>query len=359
MPKVGQKLVKKRPTAVGVYVFAGGFTIGVKAVGFDVSHHFEDDPPYGATIVKKNLPDIEIHAGFDNWPRLTGVDFVYGNPPCAAWSQAGSANKAGKSWRDSSLVDCTRRHFSLLDLMRPRVWAWESVQRAWTLGRELVDELASKAAKIGYSTTIWLHDAVNLGVPQKRPRFFMVCHDVELDFKDRYDPPITVEMALRGVDRGEPLEKFLNSMSRDVIEQMNTGENLRSAWERWRGNRPVNLNSRGQVKGRPSFSYIRPRPDAPSQVVRQEMIHPTENRGMSENEIKTLCGFPKSYSFDGRKDAPYLIGRGVCPPVAKHLAQIVSDGIASGKSITIPFYRVVNQTKSPTTTLLIKEMSDA
>lgn len=355
MPKIDDD--EDNLTAVGAYVFAGGFTIGVRAAGFDVLCHLEGDGGYGAPTAKLNFPDLPIHVGPEKWPidELAGeVDFVYGNPPCAAWSQAGSANKGGKSWKDSSLVDCTRKHFNLLRSLRPRAWAWESVQRAWTLGREMVDDMARRASDVGYSTTVWLHDAANLGTPQRRRRFFMVCHSVELEFPDRFDRHETVEealerIALRGDEDDVPLESFLRSVSPKIVQKMLPGENLRGAWERLTPIEQRELNSRGQPRGRPSFSYVRPHPNRPSPVIRQETVHPTEPRGMSLRELRVLCGFPDWFKIRDRTPA-YLLGRGVCPPVGEHLANVVRIGLSKNRVVRAPTYRLIDQTGDETNT---------
>lgn len=357
MPKP-RRLLPSEFKAVGCYVFAGGFTLGVKSAGFEVNAHLEGKPAYGAATVRRNMPNVVIHQGFDEWPidelSETGVDFVFGNPPCAAWSRAGSSNRRGRSWRDSRLVDCTREHFSLLETIRPRAWAWESVQEAWKLGRELVDALANRAADLGYSTTVWLHDAANLGVPQRRRRFFMVCHDVELDFPDRFDEPTTVAEALKAVSgrSSPPLQDFMKRISPRVVSAVRQGENLRTAWERENPESQRTVNARGQVSGRPSYSYVRPRMDRPSPVVRQEMIHPTEHRGMTVDELKVLSGFPLKYDIVGT-DPAYLIGRGVCPPVGEHLAKIVMRGLVRSLMVREPTYRVVDQTRDQTVTTVI------
>ena len=43
--------------ALGSYIFAGGFTIGVKK-HFDIEAHFEGDGAYGADTFSLNYPDI-------------------------------------------------------------------------------------------------------------------------------------------------------------------------------------------------------------------------------------------------------------------------------------------------------------
>ena len=99
-----------KPTAIGAYIFAGGFTLGVRE-HFEVRAHLEESK-YGVATFTKNQPGIPVYFPPENWPISTlkrdhePIHFVYGNPPCAAWSGAGAATKKGRScsssWRPKS-----------------------------------------------------------------------------------------------------------------------------------------------------------------------------------------------------------------------------------------------------------------
>lgn len=355
MPKIGDSGIKtmpKRFTAVGAYVFAGGFTVGVKASSmFDVLCHLEESD-YGVATFKRNNADVPVHYPQAQWPvdrlKKSHVDFVYGNPPCAAWSVAGTSRHHGGSWRDSGLIECTRRHFSLLRDLRPTVHAWESVQQAWTDGREFVEDLAAQATELGYASYVWLHDASNLGVPQTRKRFFMVCSRVVIDFPERYDQPKTVAEALSevGSDKGASCSANVEKVPEEWLSQMHQGETLRSLWERMTPEDERMLNSAGRVKGRPTFAIKRLHADRPSGVVRHELVHPTEPRPLGLKEIQHLCGYPLSYEFVG-SSPPHQVGRGVCPPVAKHLAEVVASALAKNESVNSLELTIVDQTQRP------------
>lgn len=349
-PKPITRSIAKRFTAVGAYIFAGGFTVGVKQAGFDVRVHLEESN-YGVATALKNIQNLKVYYPMSAWPLddlASGprIDFLYGNPPCAAWSQAGSATKKGRTWDSSSLVDCTRRYFNLFERLRPKVWAWESVQRAWTLGRSLVDEFAARAMDFGYSVTILLHDAQYLGVPQVRKRFFMVCHDVELDFIEPSWEIQTIDDALAELDDpGEPLEHNLRKHRR-LLDLVRPGENLSSAWNRLTPEHLQVRGERGQMVGRPPFTIKRSRSGQPAPVVMHELIHPTEPRGLSIAELAHLCSYPQGYEFVGAKDAGQ-VGRGVCPNVGKYLAKNVIRAVEADVVVASPTYRLVDVTKPP------------
>jgi DNA (cytosine-5)-methyltransferase 1 len=331
--------------AIGAYIFAGGFTVGVSK-HFDVACHLEETN-YGVATARRNFPDLPIHYGPDKWPldelKKHEWDFVYGNPPCAAWSVIGNNIVKGIDWRIDPRINCTRKHFSLLEDLKPSVWAWESVQRAWTAGEEFVRGLAQRARALGYSTTIFLHDAQYLGVPQRRQRFFMVAHRIEVDFEEPAWEVTTIEEALRGInDRGEPLERIIG-MVRWLLPHIKQGENLSSAFTRMTPPSEIKINNRGQVAGRPPIAVKRARAGQPAPVIMQELLHPTEDRGLSIRELATLCGYPTTYEFTGN-EIVRQIGRGVCPPVGEYLARQVARAVRQARPVREPTLRLVDYT---------------
>lgn len=337
-----------RPKAIGAWIFSGGFSIGVQK-HFDVACHLEETN-YGVATARKNMPNLPIHVGKENWPleelKKHEWDFVFGNPACSAWSQAGAATKKGRTWDSSPLVNCTRAHFDLIEVLRPKVWAWESVQRAWTLGESFVRGLATRAVGMGYSTTILLHDAQYLGVPQRRQRFFMLCHCVELPIATPEWATTTIDEALRSInDRGEPLERNIGKV-RWLLPHVRQGENLSSAFSRVVPEAEVKIGDRGQVVGRPPFTIKRARSGQPAPVVMHELVHPTEDRGLSIRELATLSGYPSMYEFVGATDAGQ-VGRGVCPPVGAYLAEQVARAVRADVAVAEPRMTLVDYTRPP------------
>lgn len=366
MPRVGEVGVRPdatvRPTAVGSYIFAGGMTLGTVQAGFDVLCHLEESD-YGVATARKNMSWLPVHVGPDSWPlddlRRRGVDYVYGNPPCAAWSNAGAATKKGRSWDSSGLVDCTRRHFRTMEVLRPRVWAWESVRRAWQIGRDFVVSLAGRAAELGYSTTVLLHDARYLGVPQARPRMFVVCHRVEFEPVEPTWTETTIEEALAQVpasQRGEPLDRNVRKVA-GMVKMMRQGENLAALWMRLTPEEKRERNDRGFMKGRPAFTIKRARSGRPAPVVMHELVHPTEHRALSVRELAHLCGYPLWYEFVGARDAGQ-IGRGVCPPVAEWLARAARHACSAGRDVVRPELRLVDYGTPPGRAELVPYATD-
>jgi site-specific DNA-cytosine methylase len=325
---------RKRFTAAGFQIFAGGFTLGVERY-FQVLMHLEENN-YGVATFRHNRPRIPVYIGHDDFPmdKLDGVDFLYGNPPCAAWSVAGYTKTRGPDkWKTDERVGCTERFFGLLKTVRPKMWVWESVTQAFSKGLSFVMGLTREAAKLGYSVSFLLHDAQWFGLPQVRKRFFMVVHQVAFrpivpSFKA---PPTPLEVLKGAVKGGEPCWGKSGTEKRwtaDLIKDIEPGTRIRNHWEALKkGSEDTwERNANGTIKGRPSFGHCRLPLDRPGgAIVGYGLIHPTEHRFISTEEMQVLSGFPCDYHFTPRGSSARMseIARGVCPPVAAWLARSV------------------------------------
>ncbi len=81
---LASKPVGMGPTALGVHIFAGGFTVGVMDAGFKVLAHLEDSA-YGVSTAVHNFPGLDVRIGRENWQEtefVNKVDLLYANPPC-------------------------------------------------------------------------------------------------------------------------------------------------------------------------------------------------------------------------------------------------------------------------------------
>lgn len=327
--------------AVGAYIFAGGFTVGVKQAGFEVLAHLEGNS-YGVSTAKLNFPELDVRYGPEHWNlddfRDQELDLIYGNPPCAAWSVNNPNSHVADRWRADPRVACTLKHFSLLEELRPKVWLWESVPQAPIKGKELVDELTARALKLGYAVTQVFHDARWLGAPQARPRWMLVCHRIALSWPmPNWAPAPSPDQVLAEVTpRGSPA--FDSGQRRGygpkLIAKIKPGERLRKFWERTHPEAKRTIKANGHTKGRPGFGHVRLRSEgiAPA-TVGYAFLHPTEHRFCTLNEVQAIAGFPDEFEFDGLgAQNGYalelnLIARGVCPPVGRWFASAVAASL--------------------------------
>jgi site-specific DNA-cytosine methylase len=320
--------------ALGAYIFAGGFTVGVKRAGFDVTCHLEGSN-YGVPTAKANWPELPVHFPEAAWPtdgpEVDALDFVYCNPPCAVFSPMGIVTTRGAdSWRDDPRTSCWHHAFGLLERKRPRAWACESVPQAYTRGRPMIDDMTRRALEMGYSVTHLLLDAKWTGIPQSRKRFFLVCHRPSrlTGHQFNYAPPPTVGDVLATVP--EPGHRTITTSRKDwyhLIENTPPGDRVVHTWERFHPEETRERNAQGKVKGRPSFQDRRLRADEVMGAwVGDKFYHPTEHRHIGVNEAKAICGYPPEFIIakSDMRGFGSLLARAVMPTVGEWLGRAVA-----------------------------------
>lgn len=330
-----------KPEAVGVHIFAGGFSLGMKQAGFRVRAHFEASE-YGVATSKANHPELDVWTDPGKWEGHVGQyqpDVVFCNPPCAPWSAAGSKVKGGK--RDYSAgadprdprVACFHQAFGFLKV-RPKVLAIESVTRLWTAGRALADGLIAQATDDGYETSVVLHDGLECGLPQRRKRVFLVFHRVGIEWARPSEPgPRTVREAFADLlDPDQEIGRVCPEWA-ELIPDVPPGGRLRDAYmRRWGESRWD--EARGVYGGRPGFLRRRLKWDAPSPTVTGDpcLYHPEENRVLSVREAQVLCGYPADYEFVGAIGRKYAqIAQAVTPPVGRWLGKTLIQALKAEK----------------------------
>ena len=166
---------------VDLFAGAGGLTLGAEQAGFDVAAAVEFDPVHAATH-ELNFPrstvicrDVRGLSG-DDIRREAGlgrrvVDAVVGGPPCQGFSLIG--HRVLTDPRNELVFHFLR----LVDELRPRTFLMENVPgMASGSHTQLLRELIDRFQAIGYSVRLpyRILNAGNFGVPQNRPRLFLL-----------------------------------------------------------------------------------------------------------------------------------------------------------------------------------------
>lgn len=327
-----------RLKALGVFIFAGLFTEGVKR-HFDVMAHLEDGP-FGVLTARHNNPGMPVFDDPAKWPQKesTGpIDFIFCNPPCAPWSPAAAGRDL--QWQDDPRVACWHTAFAMLKRFRPTVWASESVRGAFVKGRPLMDHLAAQARELGYKATFLYVDAQNHNLPQQRRRFFMIFHKVRLTWK----PPHGEEFTVREVLESEVSElgwfKPLKERSAELARNTKPGKGIRGTWDRLNRRRLKKAmmlrdnwapgKEKGTVKGRPGFLTTVLNPDAKCGVLLgNNRIHWNRERMISINEGKAICGLRQDFEFHGPQGSHFSqLTKAVLPNVGEYLAKMIRRSI--------------------------------
>lgn len=321
-----------QPTALGANIFAGLFTVGVKQAGFKVLGHLEHGP-YGVATAKLNFPDIDIRVGREHWKEedfKKKVNFMFCNPPCAAWSNAaskGGANQIRGAW--DTQVDRLRYVYDCAEAgirIRPDAWCWESVSQAFEADRPFVTQIAEMWNDAGWHTTVLLQNNLYLGAPQHRVRMFLIAHRHPLAWPSLM-PKQTVREVLKKMKKAteKPYEipKMTPHYARLWKLSANHGGYLRKTFE---------VEGRGGLEGgTPSVLYKRLDLDKPAPVMLSSLkrCHPTEPRYLNWSEWLALCGVPHTFKTSVRaaEAATQELARAVLPPVGRWLATAVREGL--------------------------------
>lgn len=290
-----------RPTAVGMHIYSGAFTLGVRRAGFEIAGQWEEGP-WGAATFERNFPRVPHPLRREEWPvdeARGDTVFMYANPPCAPWSVAGK--RLGMA--DPRVVYTDNCVETALQV-EPDFFVWESVPRALTLGRPKVDEVTARFHRAGYAVTWWLTNTVLHGLSQSRERFHLIAHRYELDLRlPRPEKIQTVRDAIgdceeSAVPVGQPpvlpnhVYSPYDEKDGNVVARLQQGEGWNIGYDR--------ATSDGMPARKGRFLTWRIFYDAPSGTLADAMalVHPAVDRRLTIREAARLCGYPDTFVFD-------------------------------------------------------------
>ncbi len=309
--------------AVGCYIYAGGFSLGVKK-HFDVVAHLEDPKPYGNDVIKMNpdfLGALPVHA-HPEWPNLY-PDLLHANPPCAPFSNANTRSFKQDSWRNDPRIECWHNVAKYAIRNNVPFVAIETVPQAYSKAPGMLLDKADEFSYEGYQTMIFLHNAMFMGSCQNRPRLIFIA--------SKYDIQLQEYTSLPTKNIGDKLDESLpylhsphnfsikcNPKYQDCLDNTKPGKRLRDSWQELNPEEQRELNEQGQVKGRPTFGVKRlNREDQMNVIVGYSIIHPEENRYLSIKEYQTLGDYPPSYYMPRKPSSMSLVARGVSSKVGE------------------------------------------
>jgi site-specific DNA-cytosine methylase len=336
-------------SAVGVHVFAGGFTAGVRAAGVTVPAQLEVHG-LGRETVAAHLPGTEFVQAprWEDWPRVD-ARWSFGNPRCTGFSctTAGLGEQAHGPWAKCTIDIHDLCQYSVksgLDLV-----IWESVQQAYTVGRRLLDRLRDELfAPNGYRIAHVFLNAASFGNAQKRKRYFFVAYrggnfcalPPELPDRQRWVSDVLTDPYLAGrevrtahVDglgwNGDPdtCDRMVGEQAA-VLPLLRQHESHNGVFKRLRLDAvaPLSQDKWDHRSSERPFSLHclrRIRWDACCPTIAsssRNFSHPLLDRKLSVREIARLMGWPEGMTPKGRHPIGQ-VGKGVCPEVAQWLAE--------------------------------------
>ncbi|MGD9570960.1 MAG: DNA cytosine methyltransferase [Thermoleophilia bacterium] len=158
--------------AVSLYSGCGGLDLGFVRAGFRVAWAVDSDK-WAVESYRVNLGNHVVHAELPDGVTLPSdmePDVVIGGPPCQGFSVIGRMDPSDpRSRHVFSFVDA-------VEALRPRAFVMENVKALATAPRwsDVRSELMRRARGLGYQTELFLLNAADFGVPQRRERMFLV-----------------------------------------------------------------------------------------------------------------------------------------------------------------------------------------
>ena len=146
------------------------------------------------------------------------VDLVAGGPPCQGFSTAGRRN------RDDPRNTLVRHYLRFIDLVRPMFILMENVRGFRSMpvdpggNMTYAEHVVSELQRLGYDVWTSLLVASDWGVPQRRPRFFVIA--VKSGLLRGIDPFLRLRVARQGFldTKGLPNEPVTAQMALADLE---------------------------------------------------------------------------------------------------------------------------------------------
>jgi len=317
----------------------GGSSMGYKLAGCDVIAANDIDPEMAyhyklnlkpqhyflcpiRDLLTKELPN-----------ELYSLDILDGSPPCSTFSMAGSREKAwgkDKHFREGQtkqvLSDLFFDYLDLVEHPKPRVAIAENVKgMIQGNAKGYVKMVIQRFREIGYCPQLFLINAADCGVPQKRERVFFCAIRDDIDA-----PPLVLKPKHRWISAGEATDDVQVLIDDEIKDTV-----LSSSGLRYYDIAKVGQSYQGAYKketGKDGFYQSQKiDPSKPSPTIladaaaRSKLMHWKEKRNLTFREWKRLGSFPDDYQAKTDKIGKYMIGMSVPPKMTQAVATAVIE----------------------------------
>jgi DNA (cytosine-5)-methyltransferase 1 len=321
---------------MSTFACGGGSSMGYKRAGCEIVAANDIDPEM-AWHYKRNLnpPNyflcpIRDLLTKDLPPELFELDILDGSPPCSTFSMAGSREKAwgkDKHFREGQakqvLSDLFFDYLDLVERLKPRVAIAENV-KGMILGnaKGYTKMVMARFREIGYRPQLFLLNAADCGVPQRRERVFFVAIRDDIEAL-----PLKLALKHRWISAGEATADL--QVLTDAERQETKPAQSDRLW--WPGTKKGANYSEAvkRIRGKESlFQHTRLDDAKPSGTLTANshiFTHWSECRKLTYREWKRLGSFPDDYHAKTDKIGKYMIGMSVPPKMTEQVARAVID----------------------------------
>jgi DNA (cytosine-5)-methyltransferase 1 len=344
--------VASRGVAISLFSGAGGLDLGVEWAGYRVRAAVEWDKDAAATLEKNfdhlaspvitddivRVPTERIVAAA-GLPEGERPDLLVGGPPCTPFSKSGfwlDWKRAGLDPTASLLQAYTR----VLREARPRLFVLENVYALTydnKASRPAYDRLMREIDEAGYHCNARVLNAADHGVPQARPRLFVVGAPKDQPLPNHPRPTHGGSWERRTVGRADNPHVTAGQALDGLVSEAEPGEIVGGRYGHLLPNIPPGDNYLFYTERRghpnPQFRWrskywsflLKLSPDRPAPTIQARpgpYIGPFhwDNRRLRVAELKQLFTFPDSFEFVGtRVSVQAQIGNSVPPRLAEQV----------------------------------------
>lgn len=369
----------KAPSFIDLFCGAGGFSLGFRQEGFNVSFANDIQDCCIDTYIH-NHPEIprkhivlgdinEIVKNINSLTCFTDTDLIIGGPPCQGFSIANSQR----------LIDDPRNHLyksyvEAVDKIKPKFFVMENVKGMLSVA----DKVVADFEHIGYQTHYEILRAEDFGVPQHRERLIYIGNRLGIDNKEifarlhQYSESLPIRPLIDALEGLRPLtaSRIKNSTEEDSVEHgfkfevnkatssneyidtINQGRIIQvisNHKARFNNDRDIEIFGRMNPGDKSNDSkiadimpyknrndifkdkYFKLEPDRPCKTITAHMkldcnmyIHPSQARGLTPREAARVQSYPDDYHFRGAYTKTYMqIGNSVPPMLSRAIAKIL------------------------------------
>lgn len=315
------------------FACGGGSSMGYKLAGCEIVAANDIDPEmayhYNLNLKPRNyfLCPIRDLLTMPLPEELDSIDILDGSPPCSTFSMAGSRESAWgkeKHFREGQakqvLSDLFFDYLDLVERLKPKVAIAENV-KGMILGnaKGYCKMIMARFREIGYRPQLFLLNAADCGVPQRRERVFFcaVRNDINV-------PPLKLAPKHRWISAGEACADVQDLTVKELKDVHPTPLDLRW-WKLIKQGESFDVATQIVLGRKTYFNHYRLDCESPSVCLKalDSFTHWGECRKLTFREWKRLGSFPDDYHAKTDKIGKYMIGMSVPPRMAEQVARAV------------------------------------
>lgn len=353
-------MVSTKGVAISLFSGAGGLDLGAEDAGFDVRAAVERDrdaaltmeknfPKLASPVIQKDILDTTTAeilgaAGLKKGQR---PDLLIGGPPCTPFSKSGF----WLEWKRSGLdPDATllQEYTRVLRESQPRAFVLENVYALTynnKASRPALERLIQEIGEAGYDYKLKVLNAADYGVPQARPRLFIIGMPKGKKVPDHPEPShggswerrssgnverpyVTTGEALDGLVTDPEREEVMGGQYGRLINEIPPGGNYLHYTEE-KGHPDPLFKWRSRY-----WSFLlKLDPNKPSPTIQAQPgpnVGPFhwENRRLRVAEVKRLFTYPDEFELVGtRGSVQAQLGNSVPPLLAQRVLEQVKKAL--------------------------------